>query len=419
MHLNIISIYIIKLIETGGMELHIHINTPYIPQWQRNLFLIALGVFVASIAFSIITPFLPMFLLQLGLKNDTSLWSGFIFSINSLTFGIMAPIWGSISDRYGKKPMMLRAGIGMGVTYFLMSMVNNHIQLFILRGVNGILSGYIPAAITLVASTSLPENLNYSLGIVQAASAIGNITGPLVGGASAKLFGIRGSMIFTGALLCLAAVLPFAARVKEEVTPGPRTSILEDIRRAVQNRQLLLLFLAWLLIQAALMAVYPTLPLFIGKITEKDAELYTGIVFSIVGISTALGAPLVSRVRKVPVAAIFKWSLFSCAVLTALQGLAASIFTLGLLRFMFGFFNSAVTVAGNVLVAENSERENQGSSFGVLNSIMSIGSVLGPIIGGYLGDHMGLSYSFFGGAVLLLLAFFLSTFIEKSAGDYA
>lgn len=394
---------------------------PYIPQWQRNLYLISLGVFVASIAFSIITPFLPIFLMQLGLKSNTSLWSGLVFSINSLAFGIMAPIWGSISDRYGKKPMMARAGLGMGLTYFLMAMVHNHIQLFVLRGINGLLSGYIPAAITLVAASSRPENLNYSLGIVQAASAIGNITGPLVGGITAKLLGIRGSMVFTGILLCIAAILPFAAKVKEEFVPKPKTSILKDIAATFQNRQLVILYTVWLLIQAALMAVFPTLPLLIGSISKQNAELYTGIIFSIVGVSTALGAPLVGRIRNYSTVNIFRWSLLACGALTALQGLATSIFALGALRFLFGFFNSAVTVAGNVLIAKSSDQNNQGSSFGMLNSIMSIGLVSGPIIGGYLGDHLGLSYSFFGGAVLLLAAYILSIFVsEPGAGkNYA
>lgn len=394
---------------------------PYIPQWQRNLYLISLGVFVASIAFSIITPFLPIFLMQLGLKSNTSLWSGLVFSINSLAFGIMAPIWGSISDRYGKKPMMARAGLGMGLTYFLMAMVHNHIQLFVLRGINGLLSGYIPAAITLVAASSRPENLNYCLGIVQAASAIGNITGPLVGGITAKLLGIRGSMVFTGILLCIAAILPFAAKVKEEIVPKPKTSILKDIAATFQNRQLVILYTVWLLIQAALMAVFPTLPLLIGNISKQNAELYTGIIFSIVGVSTALGAPLVGRIRNYSTVNIFRWSLLACGALTALQGLATSIFALGALRFLFGFFNSAVTVAGNVLIAKSSDQNNQGSSFGMLNSIMSIGLVSGPIIGGYLGDHLGLSYSFFGGAVLLLAAYILSMFVsEPGAGkNYA
>lgn len=352
--------------------------------------------------------------MQLGLKSNTSLWSGLVFSINSLTFGIMAPIWGSISDRYGKKPMMARAGLGMGLTYFLMAMVHNHIQLFVLRGINGILSGYIPAAITLVAASSRPENLNYSLGIVQAASAIGNITGPLFGGITAKLLGIRGSMVFTGILLWIAAILPFAAKVKEEVEPKPKTSILKDITATLQNRQLVILFTIWLLIQAALMAVYPTLPLLIGNISKQNAELYTGIIFSLVGVSTALGAPLVGRIQNQSTANIFKWSLLACSVLTVLQGLATSIFTLGALRFLFGFFNSAVTVAGNVLIAKSSDQNSQGSSFGMLNSIMSIGSVSGPIIGGYLGDHLGLSYSFFGGAVILLAAYILSMFIRDA-----
>ncbi|HHY08449.1 MAG TPA: multidrug efflux MFS transporter [Corynebacteriales bacterium] len=113
-----------------------------IPRAQKDLYLIALGVFIAQVAFSAVTPFLPSYLLQLGLKSHVSLWSGMVFSINYLTFGIMAPIWGSVSDRSGKKLMMLRAGIGMTITYSLMAFAKNPLQLLLIRGLNGMISGW-------------------------------------------------------------------------------------------------------------------------------------------------------------------------------------------------------------------------------------------------------------------------------------
>jgi len=394
------------------------LKMPYIPQWQRNLFLISLGVFVANIAFSTISPFLPMFVIELGVKQNATLWSGLIFSINSLVYSIASPVWGAISDRYSKKAMIFRSGFGMGITYMAMAFVKNHWQLFILRGINGLVSGYTPAATTLVAASSRPENLVYSLGIIQAAVAIGNITGPLFGGIAAKFLGMRGTIIFTGFLLWLAAILPLAVKVDEDVkTKVQKKSLLKDLAESMQNRELFRLYMIWLFIQAALIAISPTLPLYIAKMVDKDPELYTGIIFSIVGVSTALGAPMVARMHKLSTSMVFRISLAIAAGLTALQGLAASILSLGILRFFFGFFNSAITVAGNALIAQNTDKDHTGSSFGLLNGIMSLGSVVGPIVGGYLGDKIGLSYAFIGSGVILLIAFAISMFTHEPASD--
>ena len=388
-------------------------SLPYIPHWKRNVYIISLGVFIAQMGFSAVSPFLAPFIKDLGLNTNVSLWSGLIFSVSYLTYGIMSPIWGSISDRYGKKPMMARAGLGMSIIYFLMAGVQNHLQLFILRGLNGFVSGYTPAAVTFIVASSESENLNYSLAIVQAANALGNIMGPLVGGTAAKLFGIRGSMVFTGVLLIAAAFLPYVAKVDEKLNPKPKSSISRDIATAFRNKQLAILFIVWLLVQGSMQMVLPTLSLFIGRISPENVELYTGIIFSIVGISTALGAPVITRVQRFSTSVIFRASILLAAIFTALQGFATTIFMLGSLRFIFGFFNSSFTVTGNVLIAKNSDRQSQGSSFGVLNGVVAIGQVLGPILGGLLGDGFGLSAPFLGGAAVLALAFGLSSFIQE------
>jgi len=394
-----------------------HFSLPYIPHWKRNVYIISLGVFIAQMGFSAVSPFLAPFIKDLGLTTNVSLWSGLIFSVSYLTYGIMSPIWGSISDRYGKKPMMARAGLGMSIIYFLMAGVQNHLQLFILRGLNGFVSGYTPAAVTFLVASSRSENLNYSLAIVQAANALGNIMGPLVGGTAAKVFGIRGSMIFTGVLLATAAFLPYVAKVDEEINPKPKSSVAKDIVTAFKNRQLAILFMVWLLVQGSMQMVLPTLSLFIGRISPSNVEFYTGIIFSIVGISTALGAPVVTRVERFTTSTIFKASILFASIFTALQGFSTTVLMLGCLRFIFGFFNSSFTVTGNVLIAKNSDQQSQGSSFGVLNGVVAIGQVLGPILGGLLGDSFGLSAPFFGGALVLALAFGISTFVREPQGD--
>ncbi|MGB9812632.1 MAG: MFS transporter [Thermovenabulum sp.] len=387
-------------------------------KFDKNLYLLSFGVFIAQIAFSSITPFLPDLLLDMGVTQNIAMWSSLIYSIHSLMFGIMSPIWGAISDRYGKKPMMARAGLGMSVIYFLMARAKTPMELVVLRALNGTFSGYIPAAITFVASTSSPENLSYNLGIINAASAVGAITGPLIGGISAKLFGIRGSMVFTGILLLIAGALPYVTNVKEGKIVKPKSSIAQSIVETFKNRKLLIVYSVGIFVQAALMGILPAVTLLMHRISPENASLYTGLVFSITGISTAIASPFLGR-TKYKVSAIYKIGLAGCAFLTVLQGYASSFGFLFFIRFLFGFFNAAVTIAGNILIAESGTNENQGSSFGVYNGLMSIGLIMGSTLGGFLGDSFGITFTFIGGGLMFLLAFMLSFFIkeEKKEGN--
>ncbi|MCG0275938.1 MAG: MFS transporter [Thermosediminibacteraceae bacterium] len=385
---------------------------------DRNLFLISAGVFIAQIAFSSITPFLPSLLIEMGLESNVPLWSSLIFAVHAITNGIMAPIWGAISDRYGKKPMMARAGLGMGVVYLLMALSKNHIQLLLLRALNGVLSGYIPAAITLVASSSSPERLSQNLGLVNAASAIGAITGPLIGGLSAKIFGIRGSLIFTAFLLIVAGGLPYAARIKEPPCSKKGSgSIKNSIAETFKNRQLSLIFMTGFLTQAALMAILPTLNLVMRNLAPENAEFYTGLVFSVIGISTAIASPFIGRSTSIPISSLYRLSLIGSSLLTALQGFASSVLSLLVLRFIFGFFNAAMTIASNVLIAKAGNSASHGSSFGVYNGIIAIGLVFGSTVGGYMSNRFGLAFSFFTSAFLFFAAFLISFFIKEPAKE--
>lgn len=374
--------------------------------WRRSVQLLAFGVLVAQIAFSMAAPLLPVYLSDLGLRKNVALWSGLIFSINSITFGIMSPIWGSISDRYGKRPMILRAGMGMGITYALMSMARNHVQLFLLRGLNGILSGYIPAVITLV-TTIVPEaRLGWALGTVQSASAIGVIMGPLVGGLAAQILGIRASFVFSSILLITAALVPYFWVGEPPVQQKGRVSVSADVKLVLGIPAVRVFLAVFLFVQAAAMVVQPTIPLFVAALMKSrvGVPVTSGLVFSLVGISTALGCPLIAKTRDSQYGAVMLASLFLASGLNLIQGFSATVFALAVARFLFGFANAGITVSGNVLFASATPKDARGRAFGLLNSITSIGSVLGPILGGFLGETLGLRSSFWGSSVLFFVA---------------
>jgi DHA1 family multidrug resistance protein-like MFS transporter len=141
------------------------------------------GAFVAQAGFSMVVSFLPIYLQQMGTTKDVALWSGLVFAVTSFTYALVAPLWGAVSDRVGKRTMLMRSGIGIAITYLLMAASHTHIQLFLARALMGLLSGFVPAATMLVASNTPEEHLGPALGAIQTAVAIGTISGPLIGGA--------------------------------------------------------------------------------------------------------------------------------------------------------------------------------------------------------------------------------------------
>lgn len=373
--------------------------------WQRNTAVLSTGVFIAAAAFSMVAAFLPIFLQDLGLKQGVSVWAGLIFSVTSFTSAIMAPIWGALADRYGKRLMLIRSGAGLAASYLLMGLAQDHIQLFLLRALAGVLSGFIPASIMLVATNTPEKNLPTALGAIQTASAVGSITGPLIGGALAQGFGLRGAFLVSAGFLLAATIISTAMSEEHVVKGAEGLSILGGIREAWSNGALRRMLIALFLVQAGLMVVQPTLPLFIASMTTTNVPLITGVVFSIVGLATAVGAPLAGRqVARHGAERVFVRALWLAAALSGVQAAAFSVWDLTAGRFLFGFANAAVGISGNVLVATVSENESRGRNFGLLNSMTALGAVLGPIVGGIVGEHLGFRFSFLASSILLVIA---------------
>lgn len=127
--------------------------------WKRNLTVTWLGCFLTGAAFSLVMPFLPLYVEQLGVTGHSALnmWSGLVFSITFLFSAIASPFWGGLADRKGRKIMLLRSALGMAIVMLLMGMAQNIWQFLILRALLGLLGGFIPNANALIA-TQVPRH---------------------------------------------------------------------------------------------------------------------------------------------------------------------------------------------------------------------------------------------------------------------
>lgn len=372
--------------------------------WKRNLWVLAIGTFIANISFTLIVPFLPRYLVELGLKENYSMWSGFIFSINFLTLSIMAPIWGSLADRYGKRVMLLRSGVGIAFSYALMGFARNHWHLLFLRGLNGIFAGFIPASIMLIATNTPEDKMGYALGMLNTSIALGSIMGPFVGGTLVKYFGVRLVLFIASGFLLAAAVLAVMGTKEKIEKQKVRTSVVQDIKIIVGNKSLQLFFSCMVILQLTNYMVQPVLPLRIAELIGNNVEIVTGIVFSVMGISLALGSPMICRITGVSYQNILFTGLVVLGLLNVVQGFTDSIWALGVERFLYGFAVASINVSGNVLITKCANQEMRGRVFGILNSFTATGAVFGPLIGGFLGETMGNASVFHGSAFFFLIA---------------
>jgi DHA1 family multidrug resistance protein-like MFS transporter len=179
--------------------------------WRKTFYSMCAAQFISVAGFAFVMPFLPFYLVEdLGVPKDHAVqWSGYLMAAVGLPMAVFALVWGHLSDRYGRKVMVLRSMLAGTVIVALMGMVHNVHQLLILRIIQGTLTGTVSAGMALVASETPTDRSAYTLGVMQAAVIAGASFGPLLGGHAAVLFGFRptfyiaAGMIFVGALIVL------------------------------------------------------------------------------------------------------------------------------------------------------------------------------------------------------------------------
>src|SRR5918997_2798304 len=164
---------------------------------------------LATTAFMFVVPFMPLYVQQLGVPDaeNAAAWAGFINGASGATMALVAPLWGRLSDRLGRKLMLLRATLAAAVVVGSMGFVSTPWQLLGLRLLQGTLTGTVPAATALVASTSPPERAGGRLGALQTVIFVAAGVGPALGGGSAGLAGLRSSFFVTSALLAVSGSL--------------------------------------------------------------------------------------------------------------------------------------------------------------------------------------------------------------------
>jgi DHA1 family multidrug resistance protein-like MFS transporter len=369
--------------------------------WQRNLRVIWIAQFIAMMGMSLVVPFLPFFIRELGVRDEVevSRWSGLAFAGPFMVSLFMTPIWGWLGDRYGRRLMVIRAIFGLGIAQILVGLSQNVEQLFVFRMVQGLVSGFIAAALALVSVTAPKERTGYAIGVLQTATAGGTVLGPMVGGALADATGFR-PIFFIVAGLCFISGVLIITKVKEvEKVPAGEAnhSLLDNHRYAFASPQLKMGFVLILLSQIAIGLVQPIFALFVETLEVGKEYLATiaGVIFSTVGIFSMISSPWWGKrndrkgYRKNLIAASAGGGLAY-----VLHALTHSVAPLVVLRAALGFCIGGIIPPLYSFISRHTDSSRRGAVMGIASSFYILANIIGPISGGYIGAQFGLRTAF-------------------------
>lgn len=362
---------------------------------------------MASSSYTMVTPFLPLYLKDIGVASeDVAMWSGLVFSVTFLIAAILAPYWGRQADKSGKRRMLLRAGYSLAITYFMGAFVTGPVDLLIVRALQGVANGFIPASMALVASTSPPDKMGFSLGIMQTGMLTGSIVGPLIGGTLSHIVGMRSSFIIAAVLIGLGTTVVHAlAWEPKNSGTGKASSIADDFKMALGNRRLIEMLLLLYGVQVVAMALQPVIALFIGQIQgqSEGVVLAAGIVLSLAGIAGAIAAPFwgrIGQVRGFPQILMFAFS--GAGVFSIAQFLATDIWQFGVLQFCYGLFIVGVYPSINTIAVSSVAANAKGRVFGLTTTANMMGSMTGPLLGGFISTWLSIRAVFLAAGCMLL-----------------
>ncbi len=382
--------------------------------WQRNFRAVWIAELLAIMGFAAFMPILPYYVQYLGvLEAEVNTWSGLVAAAPAFAMGIMGPIWGTLSDRYGRKPMVVRAMFSGALTIALMGMVQTVEQLALLRLLQGALTGTVAAATTLVASTTPQHRLGETLGQLQLAMFLGQSLGPLVGGLIADTFGYRAVFWLTATFLLMGGLI-IVTLVKEEFTPavsdntGPWTRRLRQNTGALIGSLLGFVLLLSFALRLGLRMALPLLPLLVQELLPSGTTWLSsasGLLTTFSGISSAIAAPLLGRLADRrggrPI-------LLGCAALAGvsliLQAVAPTYIFLAVCEILVGFAIGGILATMSAYVGRLAPEGRAGMAYGLDTAAVSLANSIGPTFGGWFADRTTLRMTFFVSGIVAFVA---------------
>lgn len=390
---------------------------------KRAVLTIASATGSTSLLMNVWFPFLPLYILQVGARDEAAavFWVAVGMSAQGVGRLVGGPLWGLVSDQFGRKKMFVRAVYFAALTSFVLSVINAPWQVGIALGLQGLLSGFVPAAVALM-SVSVPDaKVRDGLNAVSGAQYLGGAIGPAIGAAMAIGFGYRGAIFTSGVLIALVAtavvfMVPADTVRRKELDLSGAAIALPPFKPTMQFALAVLLFFALFALGA-----FRTIaaPVALKELAGDDVTAVTGLAFALGGIASALGVwalstPFFRKFRLRDMLAV------TC-VLTALAHLLLALshtewlfvtaFTLA------SFLNASMMPATNTMIALNVTRDRRGTAFGIASAAQAMAFMAGPM-GAALFARYSLNAGFAAvGLLMLALAAVVAFAVREPPGE--
>ncbi|WP_460022607.1 multidrug efflux MFS transporter [Lactovum odontotermitis] len=356
--------------------------------WKRNLVITWFGCFLTGASFSLVMPFLPLYIEMLGVKSTTqaTFYSGLAFALTTLASALIAPVWGRMADLHGRKLMMVRASAIMTLTIGGLGFVPNVWILLLLRLLNGLFSGYIPNATAMIASQVPRSKSGYALGTLATGSIAGSLIGPLIGGGLAQMVGMREVFYITGLLLLIVTLLTVFF-VHEDFEPVKKGNLIStrEILAKIPNRQILYgLFVTSMILQIATQSIEPFVTLYVRYLSPNLPNLvfFSGVIVSCVGFSSLMSSTALGKLGdRIGNHRLILIGLVWTFIVYLPMSMIHSALMLGILRFLLGFGTGALMPSVNSLLSKITPREGISRIFAYNQTFSNLGMVVGSLVG--------------------------------------
>jgi len=393
--------------------------------WKITLGVVLLAQMLTAVGFSMIFPFLPLYVESLGSSTGISveLMAGLVYAAQGFTMMIASPLWGAVADRYGRKLMVLRAMFGGTVILALMGLVTSGEQLVLLRAVQGLVTGTVAANNALVASVVPRHRIGVSMGALQVGLWAGVAMGPLLGGAFADAYGYANAFFITAGALFIGGVLVYFG-VNEKFTPAQsaekakRPGMLEQWRHVIAADGISLVFLLRFLAGTGRTMIVPIAPLFVAALLPAGAgnqNFIAGAVTAAASLtSTISGVALGYMGDRIGHRRVLIWCAVASVALYIPQSFVNEVWQLILLQGMVGFALGGLVSAPSALMAQYTEPGEEGAVYGLDNSVVAGSRAVAPLVGSSVALAFGLRGTFAATAILFVFVTIIAySFLPK------
>jgi len=368
-------------------------RSPRPEQWRRNLSAVTAASFLGYTGFTLVMPFLPLFIVQLGVTDvgDVAVWTGLSLGVTPGLTALLSPLWGRLADRFGKKIMVERSLASFVVLMAAMAFVTRAWQVLALRIIQGLFAGYGSLSLTMAAESAPRDRMPQSIGLVQTAQRLGPAVGPVIGGVLAQLVGLRQSFLATAAFYAVGLVIVFVL-YDERATRAAAPEAGDAAGRITFKN--VLAFQNFILLMGVIFAFQfvdrsygPVLPLYLENVgvASGHVALVAGVLFSIMACTGALGHHFCGKLlKRYTLRAVIAAGALTAAIGSGLLGATMNVWLMSAASAVLGVgigaaMTAAYTAAGAVI-----PQGAHGTGFGVLTSASLAGMAVSPVVAGFV-----------------------------------